>query len=231
MTETVTTKEAQVIAAGASYFEYEPVLNPISGEARKDGQGQPVFTTLRKEALMGDVITVSTVEFDRLAALGAVREPSADPLPRDLPPAPTPFGVPLRNADDQLAAYAGPIMGDPRPHGPGNITDGRDVLPGTLTPDEAARLEAAAKEGFEPGKEPVEAPNLDDEDVTVGEVEEYISEVKPNTDATLDLARGTDGEFDERKAEIVLEAEQAQEKPRKGVVAELESALEEEDED
>lgn len=215
--------EAQVIAAGVSYFSKEKVQDS-AGQVRKDQQGNEVSVELRHEALHGEVVKMSQHEFDRLAALGAVREPSSAPL-RPAQQA-TPFGVPLRYDNDPeqpLSAFAGPVMGDPRPAGAGTDPTGLDrVGPGArpLTADEARALEAQARGANADGT--VE----DIEGMSAEEVREVIDEGSLSVEGTLALARGEGGELDPIKAELVLEAELSREKPRKGVFEPLEQATE-----
>lgn len=129
--------EAQVISAGASYFTVEPVYD-ANGEPLKDPAGAPVISTLRRNATFGQTVEMSEHEFQRLQALGAVREVSDQPLRSELAQ-PTPFGVPVPDADGNLRAFPGPIMGDPAP------TAGLDDISlttaaGALTPEQSEEL-------------------------------------------------------------------------------------------
>lgn len=153
------TRQAEVCCSGVSYFTTEKVLN-ANGEPRKDKKGDEITFEKRHEAFMGDVITLSTFEFDRLEALGAVQVPGSKPLPGSpgTTPKPTPFGVPLPDPETgELKAWEGPVMGQPEPHGPG--TDDRDIVAGPrpLTTEEAAELEARARGEQDPDEGPVDA--------------------------------------------------------------------------
>jgi hypothetical protein len=137
--------QAQVLASGVSYFSVHTPVDPL-GNPRKDAQGNPVQMERRHEAYHGETISLSPYEFARLQELGAVREPSSEPLRG--PQVATPFGVPIVDASTgQHVAFKGPVMGDPRPAGPDvdNLEFTRDGRPGGLSPEEAARLEAVAR--------------------------------------------------------------------------------------
>jgi hypothetical protein len=171
------TKEAQVIAAGVSYFSEEKVVGP-SGEVRKDQFNNDVQIVQRHEAYNGDIITISEYEFERLEALGAVREPSDAPLRSAIPMA-TPFGVPMVDpTTGHASAFQGPVMGDPRPAGPGvdslELSRGR---PGGLTPEQAAQLEAVARGEVDLNGEDVE---VDDN----GGATPFVESEQPGAPAT-----------------------------------------------
>lgn len=169
--------QAQVICAGVSYFTSEEALG-ANGQPLKDAKGDPMQVTLRHEAVMEDVIELSQYEFDRLAALGAVREPSSAPLRPAL--VATPFGMPVPNLETgELAAYEGPIMGDPRPAGPASASDIelRRGRPAALAPEEAARLERMALGLEDANGNPMEADDVDleaREEVTADEQEAQV---------------------------------------------------------
>lgn len=222
--EGIELREAQVIAAGVSYFTQEEVLGP-NGEPRKDAKGDPIYVTLRHEALMGDRVEMSPHEFARLESLGAVREPSDAPLPRDLPPRATPFGVPqIDPATGEATAYPGPVMGDPRPQTEFTETELLRGGPGALTPDQAADLERRAREGFGGNEGDDAAPLAWSNDTTSDDVAAHIRENSLNVEQTLALAKDESGQFDQSRAEKVLGAELEQDKPRSGVVEPLEKA-------
>jgi hypothetical protein len=145
-TTEVTTKEAQVIASGISYFTEEPVRGP-TGSVRTDALGNDINVVVRHEAVHGETVELTEYEFDRLSDLGAVREPSDAPLRPAQGTIATPFGVPVVDPETGLAAaFRGPVMGDPRPAGPDvNPTDLARGRPGALSPEEAARLQAIAE--------------------------------------------------------------------------------------
>lgn len=138
------TKQAQIIAAGASYFTVDVVRGP-GGSIRKDKNGNDVTTEIRHNAVMGEIVTMDEYEFDRLKELGAVREPSSEPI-ISATPKPTPFGVPLVNDNGELEAYKGPVMGDPVSSA--GMTDQQlRAAGGHLSPEEAAALEEKATIG------------------------------------------------------------------------------------
>ena len=225
MTGTAPTTElvkAQVIAAGVSYFSKENVLDS-GGDVRTDQQGNDIFIEIRHEAVHGETVEMSQHEFDRLAKLGAVREPSDAPLRPPLRA--TPFGVPVRpdgDPDAPLEAFAGPVMGDPRAAGAGTDPTGLDrVGPGAtaLTADELIELERKAR-----GETP-DGTVEDVEGMSSDEVREHIDTNSLNATETVALAQGSDGEIDPVKAELVLEAETSRETPRSTVVSALEKAI------
>lgn len=162
-TSTTSTKEAQVIAAGVSYFTEDKVIG-ASGNARKDANGNEISIEVRHEAVLGDVVDLSEHEYERLLALGAIREPSTAPL-RPTTPIATPFGVPVVDEETGLAsAFAGPVMGDPRPAGPDvdplELSRGR---PRGLTPEEAAVLQRVANGEIDLNGDPVDGDGLGDD--------------------------------------------------------------------
>ncbi len=139
-----TMKDAQVISGGISYFSVETVKGPDGNPRTNPKTGLEITTELRHNALHGDLVTMSEYEFARLSAMGAVREPSSAPT-RSAIPAPTPFGVPVPNEDQQMAAFAGPIMGHPAPSaGASDLQISRAEVAGALTPENAAAMEAEA---------------------------------------------------------------------------------------
>lgn len=167
-----TMKEAQILAAGVSYFSVDTVLGP-DGEPMVGNNNKPITTTLRHEAMHGDKVKMSEHEFKRLEKLGAVREPSSAPTRPEIP-APTPFGVPVPNADQQMAAFAGPIMGHPAPSaGATDLQISRAEVAGALTPEQAAELERRALEGG-PGDAGEAISDRDYEAATVPALEREI---------------------------------------------------------
>lgn len=153
--------EAQVIAAGVSYFSIEKVIG-ADGQPSKDAQGNEIAITVRHEAVHGDIVEMSQHEFDRNAALGAVREPSSAPLRGPLRA--TPFGIPI--VDDttgQPAAFAGPLMGDPRPAGADAPASdiARGLRPGALSPEQSEYLERAARGEVEGLSDYASLPGVD----------------------------------------------------------------------
>lgn len=220
-----TTKEAQVLAAGVSYFTVEPVIGPDGEQITNPENGQPINTTLRHEALHGETIELTSYEFDRLAKLNAVREPSDEPLRPKL--VATPFGIPL--ADEP--GYQGPIMGDPRPVG--SLTED-ELLRGDrggLSPEQALALEQAAQEGFD-NTGGGDTPFVWDEETDSGDVEAFVAANDLNVKDTLSLADADEDSSDsdaehKARAEVVLDAELSRDNPRSGVVSALEKVTEE----
>lgn len=216
--------EAEVIAAGVSYFTSSHILD-ANGNPQKDQQGNPQVATIRNEARLGDKITISQHEYDRLADLGAVQEPGSAPLPNspDAPIRPTPFTVPLTDQP----RWEGPVMGDPRPAGPDTPENELAGRPGVLTAEQAAELERRAAEGVGGGEGQDDAAFFQwEDDTTSDDVRAFVDANSLNVDATLALAGGTDNVPDQHRAELVLEAELASDKPRAGVVSPLEKLVE-----
>lgn len=210
------TVQAEVIAAGASYFTQE-ALRDATGQPRLKADGKTKMTTLvRHEAKFGDVIPLSEHEFDRLAAEGVVQEPGSAPLPNSegAPKYATPFSAPaIDSSTGDTIKWVGPIMGSPEP--------GAKV--GGLTREEAEALtrQAHGDDGADEESEEVEA-EIDMDESSSEEVAKFLDEHKPDVNATLDLARDEDGDFDPDLAEKLLEAELSREKPRSGVTDVLE---------
>ena len=148
-------------------------------------------------ARMGELVELTAEEAERLLAEGAVQKQGAAPLANspEHEPGPTPFS-------QSAGPWVGPIMGDPNPNSP----------VGGLTPEEAAAFEAQAASGLAPDEEFVAAEATDEE------LLHYLETKKPNVEDTLILAMDDEGEYDPVLVERVLEAEQAREKPRSGVV-------------
>lgn len=138
--------EAQVIAAGVSYFSADKVLGPNGDPILINGA--EVISTQRHEALLGDVVEMSQHEYDRLAALSAVRTPSSEPIRPEIPAA-TPFGVPMPTGKDgEMQAFLGPVMGHPAPSaGATDLEISRAQVAGALSPEESARLQEQALVG------------------------------------------------------------------------------------
>lgn len=138
--------QAQVLAAGVSYFSVTPVMDP-AGNPRKDRKtGDDLVTEMRHEAMHGDVVEMSQHEFERLAEMNAVRTPSSAPTRPAL--SATPFGVPLPNAEGVNQAFVGPVMGHPAPSaGASDLEISRATVAGALTPEESARLQQEALVG------------------------------------------------------------------------------------
>lgn len=180
------TKTAQVACAGVSYFTREAVLD-ANGATRRTQSGEEIYTEIRHEAARGEIVELTTSEFDRLDKYGALREPSDAPLFPDRPYA-TPFGIPVPTGEgDERAAFAGPVMGHPAPVAADGLTDqeflNRDRS-AALTPEQAAALEAQAD-----GKVDANGKStFNIEDSTVEETTEFLQSEKPNADATVALA-------------------------------------------
>jgi hypothetical protein len=225
MSET-TYVEAQVICAGVSYFVREPVMD-AGGEQRKNpADNSPVFFDKRRDAKMGDIISLSPAEFDRLAREGCVRTPDSSPLPGDGVRYATPFSQPavVEGDNSPIVPWVGPVMGDPNP--------GAEV--GGLTVEEALELQRKADGAYEhtlvgevEGGGTGDGEPLDVAGSSEEEVAAYIQGEGLNVGQTLALAK-EDDEYDEVLADRVLKAELSTDKPRDGVVGPLQKVLGEE---
>lgn len=213
--------QVQVIGGHATYFTKEAVLDPEGKQAVHPRTGENLYTSIRVNASQGETIEVEAHEAARLKEVGVVRDPSDAPILSEIPK-PTPFGVPLRNENDALVGWTGPVMGDPAPGGAGlSDLELRSAARG-LSSEEAAEFQRQANEGA--GGEKFNAS-----DATAEEIQEYLDQNKTNVGDTVALAKGDGGELDPVLAERVLEAELARDNPRSGVVERLEAALEEDE--
>jgi hypothetical protein len=201
MSET-TYVEAQVICAGVSYFVREPVMD-AGGEQRKNpADNSPVFFDKRRDAKMGDIISLSPAEFDRLAREGCVRTPDSSPI------------VP----------WVGPVMGDPNPGAEVGGLTVEEALELQRKADGAYEhtLVGEVEGGGTGDGEPLDVAGSSEEEVAA-----YIQGEGLNVGQTLALAK-EDDEYDEVLADRVLKAELSTDKPRDGVVGPLQKVLGEE---
>lgn len=208
--------QVQIIAAGASYFSREPVRG-ATGDIRTAPNGEEIYTESRHQALFGETITLTSYEAERLKAEGIARDPSDAPL-RTKYPAATPFGVPMRDEDDVLRAYEGPIMGDPAPQG--GLSDLElGAKSGGLTPEQASEIEMQARRAAGDDGEPF---NIDE--AAEDEISAKVATLDVN--GTLALAKTDDGSgYDEARAHLVLTAELERDNPRVGVTEPLEKVI------
>lgn len=211
--------EAEVIASGVSYFSSTKLFD-ANGDPLNDAAGNQLVTTKRSEALMGDIITVSQAEYDRLLALDAVQEPGSAKLPRDRDPGATVFSIPLPDGQ----RWVGPSMGDPRPFG--TLADNElHRTTDALTDEERAKLEADARDAVDPAQKEAMAKGNEDavlvweDDHTADDVRAFIDANELNVPQTVALADS------QEHAELVLEAELSRDNPRAGVVGPLEKQV------
>lgn len=195
-------KEAEVRCAGISYAVKNPLLDPDGEQVRNDA-GVPQFSIERKEARMGEIVTLSDHEFKVHEEQGGVQEPGSAPLPGSpgFRPGPTPFSTPVVLDDSGTpVTWPHPVMGDPAPAGAGLSDVELAKAGGALTTERIAELEAMAS-----GEGDVkEVTEIDAEEASVDEIREFITDNKLNAEDTVDLAYE-----DPDVAQKVLDAERA----------------------
>jgi hypothetical protein len=163
-----TPKIYEVRAAAARYFVKEPINGP-DGVQMKDAKGDPLYTLHAEIANKGQLLTLPDYQAAALLKDDIIQEVGSAPIygiHENAPLYATPFSGPVIDSETgKPVNWAGPVMGDPNPAGPGTpdiaLTTG--AAGGAFTPEQLAELMAAQRKMNGEG-DPDVLPGLTDDE-------------------------------------------------------------------